>query len=343
MAGVVPALQIGQKLGAGHFGVVYLGNDSIHGEVAVKVLERKAGQDDAEWDLHKASFLSEAQNLSKAKHPNVVQVFHIEELPGGQSIRFCMAYCPGGSLQALYEQGPMNLKSVRKIATEVAIGLGALHTRGLLHRDIKPGNILIDSQGTAQIGDFGLVTDRLIAGYGSVAGYSDHIAYEVWGGAPTSVKTDFWAFGMTLFRLLHGKDWYERSPAPRSVVANGGFVNSLTWLPHIPKAWRSAIRRMLNDDPKARYQSDQQLLNALSNLPIPAWTVTVSPAKVVWEMLDGTRKKIVEWTTHSARSHSWSAWSEPLRGSGRKRTLGGSGGTIGKVEVLRQLNGFFDP
>ncbi|QDI02529.1 serine/threonine protein kinase [Xanthomonas cerealis pv. cerealis] len=342
MANVVPALQVGPKLGAGHFGVVYLGNDSVHGEVAVKVLERKNGQDDASWDTHKASFLSEAQNLSKAKHRNVVEVFHIEELPDGKSIRFCMAYCAGGSVQSAYENGPMDLKSVRKIATEVSMGLGALHARNMLHRDIKPGNILIDNQGVAKLGDFGLVTDRLIMGYGSVEGYSDHIAFEVWGGNPTSPRTDIWALGMTLYRLLHGQDWYERSPAPRHIVKNGGFANSLTWLPHIPKAWRTVIRRMLNDVPSARYQNAQELLNAFSKLPTPSWTTAVSADKVVWQQLVGTRKKTVEWTMHSARSHSWSARSEPINGAGNTRSLGGSNGRVGLKPALRELSKFFN-
>src|SRR6516225_5070522 len=100
MAGVVPALQIGPRLGSGHFGVVHLAQDGVHGQVAVKILERKKGHSDADWHTYKKGFLTEAQNLSKATHRNVVKVFHIEELPDGNSIRFCMAYCPGGSLQS---------------------------------------------------------------------------------------------------------------------------------------------------------------------------------------------------------------------------------------------------
>jgi eukaryotic-like serine/threonine-protein kinase len=221
MAGVVPELQLGKKLGNGHFGVVYLGQDSVHGRVAVKVLARQPGHSDTEWQAYKAGFLAEAQNLSKATHRNVVQVYHIEESPDGNSIRFCMAFCPGGSLQRAFEAGPMILPVVRKAATEVLMGLNALHARRMLHRDIKPANVLIDAEGVAQMGDFGLVTDDLLLGYGSQAGYSDHIAHEVWQGAGTSAKSDIWAFGMTLFRLLHGKTWYEEAPNPDTVVPRG--------------------------------------------------------------------------------------------------------------------------
>ena len=106
MAGVVPALQLSQKLGKGHFGVVYLGQDGVHGRVAVKVLARKPIHTDAEWQAFKTGFLAEAQNFSEATHRTVGQVYHIEELPDGKNIRLRMAYCPGGSLQSAYEAGP---------------------------------------------------------------------------------------------------------------------------------------------------------------------------------------------------------------------------------------------
>lgn len=341
MPPIVPPLQIGRKLGAGFFGEVFLGKDGVHGRVAVKVLSRKAGQSDDEWDEIKSSFLAEAQKLSKAKHRNVVEVFHIEELPGGNTIRFCMAYCPGGSLQSQFEKGPMVLRAVRKAGTEVLLGLAALHARDMLHRDIKPGNVLLDGVAVAQLGDFGLVTDDLLLGYGSQAGYSDHIAHEVWHGKGTSTKSDVWAFGMTLFRLLHGKAWYDEMPGPQDVVPEGGFVETLKWLPHIPKPWRRAIRKMLNDDPGARYQNAGQALGALARLPIaPEWTAQVTPALVRWEQRSKARLNVVEWKRHSSRQHEWSAWSEPL-GKGRKKALGGSNGVIGSRQCIRELEGYF--
>jgi eukaryotic-like serine/threonine-protein kinase len=341
MASVIPALHVGAKLGNGHFGEVFLGQDSVHGQVAVKVLARKPGHSDHEWSKYKTGFLAEAQNLSKARHRNVVQVFHIEELPDGNSIRFCMALCPRGSLQSAFDNGPMALIDLRKMATEVSLGLEALHKRGLLHRDIKPGNILLDDNGVAQLGDFGLVTDNLILGYGSQAGYSDHIAPEVWAGGGTSAKTDIWALGMTLYRLLHGKTWYEEAQSPRFVVPIGGFADTLLWLPHIPKAWRRVIRKMLNENPPLRYQSAGQVLNALSALPTPSWSATVTPHLVRWTQSSGDRLKVVEWPRHSARKHEWKAWSEPVGKAGRKMSLAGSNGLTGKAEAIRELEVFF--
>lgn len=341
MSSVVPALLLGAKLGNGHFGEVFLGEDSVHGAVAVKVLARKPSHSDQEWLAQKIGFLAEAQHLSKARHRNVVQVYNIEELPDGNSIRYCMSYCPGGSLQAAFEAGPMPLLQLRKVATEVALGLGALHARGMLHRDIKPGNILLDDSGVAQIGDFGLVTDNFVMGYASQAGYTDHVAYEIWLGRGTSVKTDEWALGMTLYRLLHGKVWYDEAPRPRTLVRNGGFADSLQWLPHVPKPWRRAIRKMLHDDSTLRHQSAEQVLNALSTLPAPDWEVSVTPGLIRWEQRLGARLRVVEWTRHSAHKHEWKAWSEPLGTTGRKKSLAGSTSQISKRQTIKELEAFF--
>jgi serine/threonine-protein kinase len=341
MTGLNSSLKVLDKIGNGHFGEVHLGEDPVHGRVAVKILARKPIHTDEQWTAYKAGFLAEAQHLSKATHRNVVQVYHIVEAADGNSVQFCMAYCPGGSLQSAFETAPMTVQAVRKVGTEVLMGLSALHARFMLHRDIKPGNILIDGTGVAQISDFGLVTDDLLLGYGSQAGYSDHIAYEVWQGKGTSTKSDVWAFGMTLYRLLHGKIWYEEAPDPRTIIPAGKFAHSLKWLPHIPSIWRRVIRKTMNDDPASRYQTAGQALDALSRLPIsPVWAATVTPELIRWEQRGKARLNVVEWSRHSQRRHEWSAWSEPL-GDGRKMTLGGSKGVIGSRQAIAELEQYF--
>lgn len=341
MATVVPPLTLGNKLGAGAFGVVYEGHDSVHGRVAVKVMKRAPGESVADWDQRKAGLLAESQRLSAAEHRNVVRVHHISEDTAGDSIRLCMAFCPGGSLQSAYESGPLPLDTVRRIATDVTLGLHALHARGMLHRDIKPGNLLLDANGVALLGDFGLVTDRLLHGYGSQAGYLDHLAPEVWSTWLTSPKTDIWALGMTLYRLIHGHDWYETSPLPSASVPNGGYAKKLRWLPHVPDDWRRVIRKMLNDDTDMRYQTAQQVLNALSPLETPQWTVKGDTASVRWELATGDRLKVVVWSWQSSRKHEWTAWSQPLGTTGRKRTLGGSSAPQGMNKTLAELEEFF--
>jgi serine/threonine protein kinase len=341
MTGYVSSLTLGTKIGNGHFGEVFHGVDPAHGNVAVKVLNRAAHHDDARWQLYKGGSLNEAQHLSKATHRNVVQVHHVVEGDGGDSVVICMEYCAGGSLQKKFETGPMTLRAVKKVATEVLQGLGVLHSRGMLHRDIKPANILLDGQSVAKLADFGLVTDDLLLGYGSQAGYCDHIAYECWHNAPTSAKTDIWALGMTLFRLMHGKVWYEEAPNPQLLVEHGGFVDSLKWLPHIPKAWRTFIRRTLNDNPASRFQNTGQALSGLAALSVePQWAVEVTSDLIKWHRTKGQRRINVEWERISARKHKWRAWSDPLT-SGRSMSLDSSSGVVAQTQANAGLRAFF--
>ncbi|KZC99431.1 MULTISPECIES: serine/threonine-protein kinase [unclassified Thalassospira] len=358
-------LVLGDYLGSGHFGAVYKCQDELHGEVAAKIMSQKRDETEEEWELRKKALLSEAQNLKKATDHNVVPVHYIvykdkqevtvdgeqldqvsTETPDGNSLAdsvlFVMKLCEGGSLQEVYEFGPSNIEFTRKVATEITLGLQALHARGMIHRDIKPGNILIDDDGSAKLADFGLVTDELIYGYADRAGYWDHLAYELFKGSGTSVKTDIWALGMTLYRLLHGEKWYTALPRPAVSVPKGGFSNTLTWLPHVPQRWRRVIKKMLNDDPDSRYQSTHQVLHAFADLPTsPCFNCTVEDNFISWERKANSRIIEVTWEQISSRKHHWTAVSKPANGQGRLRTLGGSEGVVCKTQALSGLQEFF--
>lgn len=341
MTTMVTGLVMGPKLGAGHYGEVFLATDPVHGEVAAKVLARLPGEPDAEWHPRRDGLLREAQRLSAATHRNVVQVHGSMAAPDGESICFTMALCAGGSLQAAFDHGPMCLPLVRKVATEVSFGLQALHQRGMLHRDIKPANILIDAEGVAMLGDFGWVTDDIFLGYAKAGGYLDHLAYEAWGTGAASVKTDIWALGMTLYRLIHGSNWYHRQGTPRFEISKGGFIDSLEWLPHVPGRWRRLIRQMMVDDPGARVQNCEQLLAALAGLPVDGdWESFVTDDLLAWSRKQGERIHRVEWKKISERRHEWLAWTEPTK-AGRSRTMGGSGGVVGRTACVVGLKAYF--
>jgi eukaryotic-like serine/threonine-protein kinase len=146
---------------------------------------------------------------------------------------------------------------------------------------------------------------------------------------------------MTLYRLLHGAEWYSRSPAPRAIVPNGGFANTLRWLPHIPPKWRRFVRKMLNDDPDFRHQNASQVLSALATLDAePDWRCSISALETRWELLKKQRRTIAVWERHGPRSFTWRAWSEPL-GAGNRRALGGSTKRIGRGDSERDLRSFF--
>jgi serine/threonine-protein kinase len=336
-------LKLGKLIGSGMFGEVFEGDDPVHGQVAVKVFRRNhpCPETDDQWSKRKETLLKEGKRLSQADHANVVRVHHLAEADGGNALHLAMHRCPDGSLQTAFDKGPMTLADVRKVWTDVTIGLQALHARGMLHRDIKPSNVLMEN-GTAKLGDFGLVTDDLVLGYGSQAGYADHLAVEVWNGEPTSKKTDIWALGMTTYRLLVGAEWYSRFAKPSYIIANGGFANSLKWPPHVPKRWRTVIRKMMADDPRQRYQNAEQVLAALGTLEIGTnWTCSVEPDRVTWKAKKNDRLITVVWEQNSAFKFSWRAESEPADGKGRSRTLGSSSGQISHADSEKQLKLFF--
>jgi serine/threonine-protein kinase len=334
-------LQLFRPIGRGHFGEVWLGADDVHGQVAVKVFTRMAGELDADWHHRREGLLAEAQKLSRAQHANVVGVHHLVRTADGESVQMCMEFCSGGSLQAAFDRGPMPIDALRQVAMEVTLGLQSLHLRGMLHRDIKPANILIDDHGVAMLGDFGLVTDDIILGYASRVGYVDHLAIEVINGQGTSIQSDIWALGMTIYRLLHGKAWYEASPPPATRIGAGGFARALAWLPHVPQRWRRAVRALMADDRETRPRSTDQVLRLLADLPIsPVWACTVAPDLIEWRRDVRDRRQTVRWVVHSARRHEWTAVSEPL-GAGRPRRLGGSDGEVARKVAVAGLEEFF--
>lgn len=334
-------LKIGAFLSKGHFGEVHLGTDDIHGQVAIKIFRQQPGENVVMWTSRKEVLLSEGQKLKQSTHPHVVQVFHLVEAPADDAIHLTMEFCSGGSLKADFDNGPMSLRNVKRHITQVARGLQALHDRGMLHRDIKPANILIDQHGVTKLADFGFVTDNLILGYGSVVGYNDHLAPEVHSGYATSVKTDIWALGMTVYRLLHGAMWYAKSPPPQTLIPSGGFAQNLQWLPHIPKTWRSFVRKALRDDPGRRFQTVTDMMNALAPLAAtPEWECSVGSPLISWERQTHDRHIEVAWRANSQRRHEWSAWSAPLK-IGRRRALGGSSGIVSSSAAQAGLETFF--
>jgi len=217
----------------------------------------------------------------------------------------------------------------------------------MVHRDVKPANILCN-RGVHKIADFGLVTDRLLHGYASVAGYASHLAPETTGATGvTSAKTDVWALGMTIYRLIHGHQFYVDqfvafSPADFiAKISRGGFASSLMWLPHVPDKWRKFIRKAMHDDPTQRFASIHEMSQALSPLPVvPKWNCKYAFDHVVWTRQEGGRTITVDWKIPSPRKHTWSA----TRSGGGKRpsTAGGTGGSfIGKTAARAQLEAFF--
>ena len=331
-----------KDIGSGHFGMVHKGSDPILGTVAVKIFRRGPFESAFDWSERKQNLLEEGVHLQEASHPNVVRVHQILESDADESIYLVMEYCGGGTLQDKFEGGPVSISDLRGYLTDAALGLRAVHSREMVHRDIKPSNILLTENGRAKLADFGLVSDDLVYGYASAMGYSDHLAPEVHHDGLTSIRSDMWAFGMTAYRLLHGKDFYDLLPLPRYEVSGGGFAKRLPWLPHVPQEWRRFVRKAMHDDPNLRIQDADELLSMLGKLPThPDWSCKFAPNQTTWKLDRGNRSIHVNHTTVSVRRHEWDAVSLPKTGfQGRRRSVAGSDGIVGKIRVFRELEAF---
>lgn len=340
---LITGIQLGQRIGAGAFGEVYEAIDPVQGRVAVKRITKAAGEADAEWAQRLFNLLQEGQRLKDAEHPHVVRVHQVMAATDGNAVFLVMEHCEGGSLLPYFEQGPMALDRLRGALEDAALGLQAIHARQMIHRDLKPANLLLTSEGRCKVADFGFVTNNIAKGYASAAGYYDHLAPEVHWYDQTSIKTDIWAFGMTAYRLLHGKRFYDTSPRPRTLIPNGGFAQKLDWLPHVPPAWRRFIRLTMHDDVDRRIPNAAVLFECLKKLPVsPDWQCEYEPDQTIWQRTVGKRRLEVIMVRHSDRRFEWEARSRPLA-NGNERRLAGSAGIVGRVEALKGLEQYFNP
>lgn len=342
MTQIQATLQIGEEIGRGHFGRVHIGSDATRERLAIKIMEQREDEDQEYWTARKNGLIAEGLSLQRATHANIVHVHYVTHAPTGDGVHLVMEYCEGGSLESHYKTGPMLASTVRKIGKDISLGLASLHDRGMIHRDIKPANILLGERNIAKVSDFGLVTDDIVDGYAEGVGYRDHLAPEYYEDHVCSIKSDIWALGVTLYRLLHGHDWYASQVPPRLVVADGGFANSLKWLPHVSDGWRRLIRRMLRDDPHERPNDMREVSRLLGDIDITdPWTCKIVSNEITWIRDKKTRIQTVRLVRHSERVYSWEADSKPISGAGRSRKLGGTY-RIGYKQAEKELRAFFN-
>jgi serine/threonine protein kinase len=244
------------RLGEGAMGVVYRAvRDPDGAIVALKVLRDELADD----EVFRRRFTREAKAATEVEHRNLVRVLDAGDSGG----RFYLAarYVDGRSLaDRLGADGPLPLTGLLRLVTEVGGGLQALHERGLVHRDVKPSNILLDADGTAALCDFGLAKGRaytVLTRPGQVLGTLDYLAPELIRGAPAGPASDIYALGCVAFECLAGAPPF----AGRSVLQVG--VAHLRQEPPDPVAGRSdvpsavswAVRRALAKEPGRRPQT----------------------------------------------------------------------------------------
>ncbi|HEX2098481.1 MAG TPA: serine/threonine-protein kinase [Rubrobacteraceae bacterium] len=229
-----------RRIGTGGMSVVYLGRDKVLDRpVAVKVL--RGGFEDSEVD---ARFRREGRTAARLSHPNIVQVYDAgeDEFDGRHVSYIVMEYVSGGDLEALLDKkGPLVEKELARIGADIASGLVHAHERGIVHRDIKPHNILIDSYGRPKLTDFGIaraLDATQATRTGSYLGTASYSSPEQLRGGEITTKSDVYSLGCTLYQAAVGESPFSGSPIE---VAS----QQLTKSPTPPRARGAALSESL--------------------------------------------------------------------------------------------------
>ena len=253
-----------EQIGKGGMSTVWKGQDRLLDRtVAIKVLHEQFTQDDE----YVERFRREARSVAQLSHPNIVTVIDRGEDQGRQYIVF--EYVEGENLKQLLERtGPMAVRDALVLALQMARALSFAHQRGLIHRDVKPQNVLLNAEGQAKMTDFGIARSVDVQGVtvtGTVLGTSEYIAPEQARGQQVDAQTDVYSLGVVLYELLTGGVPYEGesfvSVALRHV--NDPVPSVLEHRPDCPPRVALAIERAMAKDPGERYESMDGLVAEL--------------------------------------------------------------------------------
>jgi len=263
--------QIG--IGQGLNSTVWLSRDpQLNCELAVKEIDKLAF-----WN---PDCFAEAQALYASDHPNVVRVQWASE--GGNFAYIAMPFYPNGSLADRLLKGPMCLSEVLRMAQEVLLGLGHIHSRRFIHLDIKPSNIFFDRKGQALIADFGQ-SRKISSSGGAVAPplYARTMPPEFLLSGNVAPVSDIYHVGCLLYRAVNGEEEWQRQlkTYPDDLVLEvaikkGKFPDRAQFLPHVPKRLRTAIRKAMNVTPGDRFTSAAEFGQELGRIDVPKdWRV----------------------------------------------------------------------
>jgi len=199
-------------IGRGSMGVVWLAYDEVlHRPVAVKEVQLPPGMPAAEANDARERTLREARAIAALTHPNVVAVHDVAKQ--GVEPFVVMELVPGRSLARLIGRSvPLNTEQAAAVADALAAGLDAAHRRGITHRDVKPGNVLVGADQQVKLTDFGIsrnVSEVTMTSSGLVLGTPAYIAPEVAAGDPVTTAADLWGLGATLFAAVEGRPPYD--------------------------------------------------------------------------------------------------------------------------------------
>lgn len=273
--------KITEKIGEGGMAVVYKGyQQSLNRYVAIKMLRVELAQDQE----FVTRFRREALAVAELNHPNIL---HVYDAGYGNGVYYIvMAFVEGGSLRDLMAQGPLETEYAVSLATQLADALNHAHQRGLIHRDVKPNNVLISRDGRPLLTDFGIAKalheSKGLTRTGTAIGTPEYMAPEQIQGQKVDGRTDIYALGIVLYEMLVGWAPFSATtpvaalykqvnePPPPLRQAN---INVPTWL-------EGVVNKTLAKAPQDRYQQASELADALRQRKAPGKVPTPIPGTV---------------------------------------------------------------
>lgn len=250
MTDTIGRYEIKKTLGKGGMATVYLAHDPhFERDVAVKVLSREFLQ----HTQFEERFRLETKTVAGLEHSAILPVYDYGVQDGQPFL--VMRYMPGGSLGARLKSGPLPLDEIMRIVDRLAAALDRAHEQGIIHRDVKPGNIMFDGDSDAYLGDFGIA--RLTEGSNMPIGTPAYMAPELADTGGLTHLVDIYALGIITFMMLVGEHPYEADTPSGYVMAHLGkpVPNVHERRAGLPDAVQTVIERAMAKDPMDRYQS----------------------------------------------------------------------------------------
>ena len=252
--------EITQLLGEGGMSYVYKAIDKqLQRTVAIKTLKPNY----VEQEKFVERFKREAQTAANLNHPNIVQIF---DWGIGDEPFFVMEYIEGNTLTSIIaNKRTISMNDILFIGAQVSSGLQAAHSKGLVHRDIKPGNIMITPEGKVKVTDFGIVSlqneESDITKTGSILGTASYISPEQAQGKPVSKESDLYSLGTVLYELITGRPPFEGdtpiATATKHITDKPEKLS--TYRADIPKGIENAVLKLLHKYPKDRFKNAEDL------------------------------------------------------------------------------------
>ncbi|MFV1986156.1 MAG: protein kinase [Gemmatimonadota bacterium] len=269
-----------EQLGRGGMGVVYKALDTrLNRHVALKFLPPEMTSDDEA----RQRFTTEAQAASALDHPNICTIYEIDADPDGRMF-IAMAFYDGETLKQRIDRGPLAINEALEIAVQMARGLAKAHAAGIVHRDVKPANVMITGDGLAKVLDFGIAKLTGATGgltkTGSTLGTASYMSPEQVHAGDVGAGSDVWSLGAVLYEMLAGEEAFDAANAMALIYAITSEAPAplRSLRPEVPAEVEAVVTRALEKAPADRFASAEEFASALEPCLPRTGTVVARPA-----------------------------------------------------------------